>query len=229
MIKIDNLEVNYGSYNVLNELSLEIPSNSIHGLVGLNGSGKTTMLNTIYRLKKQVRGTIRYKNKDIKRNNIAYLETVNYFYPRITGKEYLSLFKTQNNSFDIDRWNDLFELPLNKLIDGYSTGMKKKLAFMGIISLNRDILILDEPFNGIDLETVQKVKTLLLKLKPNKTIIITSHILESLLSICDMISYLNAGKIQFTKEKQDFNKIENEIFSMHQDKIDKKIQELIGH
>ena len=227
MIKIDNLKVNYGNNNVLNELCLEISSNTIHGLVGLNGSGKTTLLNTIYGLKSKVLGTIQCNDEDIKRNDIAYLETINYFYPRITGKEYLNIFKTQNPNFDIDKWNTLFELPLNKLIDDYSTGMKKKLALMGIICLNREVLILDEPFNGIDLETVQKIKTLLLKLKTKKTIIITSHILESLLPICDSISYLNDGKIEFTKKKKNFNEIENDIFAMHQDSLDKKIQELI--
>ena len=114
------------------------------------------------------------------------------------------------------------------MIEDYSTGMKKKLALMGIICLDREVLILDEPFNGIDLETVQKIKTLLLKLKTKKTIIITSHILESLLPICDSISYLNDGKIEFTKGKKNFNEIENEIFAVHQDNLDKKIQELIG-
>lgn len=228
MIKIDNLKVNYGNNNVLNELCLEISSNTIHGLVGLNGSGKTTLLNTIYGLKSKVLGTIQHKDEAIKRINIAFLETINYFYPRITGKEYLNIFNTQNPNFDIDNWNTLFELPLNKLIEDYSTGMKKKLALMGIICLDREVLILDEPFNGIDLETVQKIKTLLLKLKTKKTIIITSHILESLLPICDSISYLNDGKIEFTKGKKNFHEIENKIFAMHQDNLDKKIQELIG-
>ncbi len=206
---------------------MEIHTSSIHGLVGLNGSGKTTLLNAVYSLKNKVAGTIQYNEKDIKRKNIAYLETVNYFYPRITGKEYLTIFKTQNPNFDVDKWNTLFELPLNKLIDNYSTGMKKKLAIMGIICLDREILILDEPFNGVDLDTVQKIKTLLLKLKSRKTIIITSHILESLLPICDSISYLNNKKIEFTKSTKNFDEIEPDIFAVHQDNLDKKIQDLI--
>jgi ABC-2 type transport system ATP-binding protein len=228
MIKIDNLQVNYGNNNVLNELCLEIHSNTIHGLVGLNGSGKTTLLNTIYGLKNKAIGTIQHSEKKIQRKNIAYLETTNYFYPRITGKEYLNIFKTQNPNFEIDKWNTLFELPLNKLIDDYSTGMKKKLAIMGIICLNREVLILDEPFNGVDLDTVQKIKTLLLQLKSRKTIIITSHILESLLPICDSISYLNDKKIEFTKNINNFDEIENEIFAVHQENLDNKIKDLIG-
>jgi len=228
MIKIINLKVNYDEQNVLNGLCLDISDNTIHGFVGLNGSGKTTLLNTIHGQMKKLQGSIKYKDEDIKRNDIAYLETINYFYPRITGKEYLDIFKTQNPNFDINKWNTLFELPLNKLIEDYSTGMKKKLALMGIICLDREVLILDEPFNGVDLDTVQKIKTLLLKLKSIKTIIITSHILESLLPICDSISYLNDGKIEFTKKRNNFDEIENEIFAMHQDNLDRNIQDLIG-
>jgi ABC-2 type transport system ATP-binding protein len=214
---------------VLIKLNLEIPSASIHGLVGLNGSGKTTLLNTIFGLKEKQSGSITYNAAPISKKKIGYLESVNYFYPLITGKEYLKIFQTQNPDFNIDKWNELFELPLNKLIEGYSTGMKKKLAIMGVICLNREILILDEPFNGIDLETVQKIKSVLIQLKENgKTIIITSHILESLLSLCDLLSYLNNGQIQFTKEKSNFDSVENEIFSVHQERLDSQIQSLLG-
>jgi ABC-2 type transport system ATP-binding protein len=229
MISIDNLKVSYGDNLVLNEVELIIPSASIHGLVGLNGSGKTTLLNTIFGLKEKQTGTISYNGTVIPKNKIAYLETSNYFYPMITGLEYLKLFQVQNVGFNIDKWNELFELPLEKLVEDYSTGMKKKLAFMGVICLDREILILDEPFNGIDLETVQKIKSVLLKLKENKkTIIVTSHILESLLGICDLLSYLNNGRIQFTKEKTDFNSVEKEIFSVHQERLDSRINELLG-
>ena len=180
-------------------------------------------------MKSVTHGTIDYNGKPVERKHIAYLETVNYFYPRITGGEYLGIFKSKNNSFDIAKWNDLFELPLDKLVDKYSTGMKKKLALLGIISLSREIIILDEPFNGLDLETVQKTKMLLNGLKSKKTILITSHILESLTGMCDFISYLNNGAIQFTKAKTEFNLIENEIFAVHQEKISFQIKELLGH
>ena len=229
MISITNLVVSYGKNTVLKGLDLNIQSQTIHGLVGLNGSGKTTLLNTIYGLKEKQEGTIHHDSALIKKSEIAYLESTNYFYPNITGREYLKMFQTQNKNFNIESWNELFELPLNKLVDDYSTGMKKKLAFMGTVCLNRAIIVLDEPFNGVDLETVQKIKLLLLKLKEhNKTIILTSHILESLHNLCDFISYLNNGVIQFTKEKKDFGSVEKEIFSVHQDRIDNQIKLLLG-
>ena len=229
MISIENLKVSYADNNVLKCVNLSIPSSSIHGLVGLNGSGKTTLLNTLYGLKEKQAGSISYNSLPIEKSKIAYLESVNYFYPYITGKEYLRMFQTQNVNFNIDKWNELFELPLNKLVEDYSTGMKKKLALMGVLCLNREILILDEPFNGVDLETVQKIKSLLIKLKDsNKTIIITSHILESLLSLCDLLSYLNNGIIQFSKERKDFGSVEKEIFSVNQERLENQIQNLIG-
>lgn len=228
MISIENLKVSYAENNVLKGIDLSIPSASIHGLVGLNGSGKTTLLNTLYGIKEKQAGSISYNSLPIEKSKIAYLESVNYFYPYITGKEYLRMFQTQNENFNIEKWNELFELPLNKLVEDYSSGMKKKLALMGIICLNREILILDEPFNGVDLETVQKIKSLLIKLKEsNKTIIITSHILESLLSICDLLSYLNNGVIQFSKERKDFSSVEKEIFSYNQERLDNQIQDLL--
>jgi ABC-2 type transport system ATP-binding protein len=229
MIKIDNLHVSYGQLTVLNELSLTIEKAAIHGLVGLNGSGKTTLLNTLYGLKKQDAGTITIRERVKLKSDIGYLETQNYFYPRITGLEYLRLVSGQNAGFEIERWNELFELPLKQLIDEYSTGMKKKLAMFGIISLDKPILILDEPFNGIDLETVYKLKNLLVKLSSRgKTILITSHILESLIGICDCISYLNKGCIEFTLAKENFKLLENKIFSLHQEKIDQQMQTLFN-
>lgn len=229
MISIENLKVSYGKNLVLKDLNLTVQSPSIHGLAGLNGSGKTTLLNTIYGMKEKKSGSVSYGSTSLTKNKIAYLETTNYFYSYITGKEYLMMFRTQNKDFDIDRWNELFELPLNRLIENYSTGMKKKLALMGVICLNREIIMLDEPFNGVDLETVQKIKLLLVKLKENnKTIIITSHVLESLFGICDFLSYLNNGIIQFTKEKKDFGSVEEEIFSVHQERLDNQIKLLIG-
>lgn len=229
MISIKGLTTGYGKQVVLNKLDLEIPDKTIHGLVGMNGAGKTTLLNTLYGIKSKQEGAISFYNKLLRKDQMAYLETETYFYPGINGLEYLKLFQTQNKSFDIDEWNNLFNLPLKKLIDSYSTGMKKKLALMGILCLNRPIIILDEPFNGVDLETVQKLKSLILNLKEKgHLILITSHILESLINICDAISYLNNKSIQFTMPKRDFDRIEKEIFQKHQDEIDKQTRNLLN-
>jgi len=212
MIIINDLSVSYQKgIKVINGLNLQLSLNEVHGLVGLNGSGKTTLLNTIFSIIKQENGSITYNNQKLTKKSIGYLETENFFYTNITGAEYLSLF--ENKNFDLPAWNKIFELPLNNIIDNYSTGMKKKLALLGILKLDKPILILDEPFNGLDLETSKVLQIIILKLKQKqKTIIITSHVLESLTSICDTIHYLDNGTIKFSRTKNEFENLEKDIF-----------------
>ncbi len=183
----------------------------IHGIVGLNGAGKTTLLNTLFGLKKTDEGGILFDNHKINKRTVAYLVTENFFYSNITGKEYLDLFK--NYDFDIEQWNILFNLPLDKVIDGYSTGMKKKLALLGILKQDKPLMILDEPFNGLDIETVRIIRMILLRFKEkNKTIIITSHIIETLTNLCDYIHYLESGKIKYSIDKNGFAEFEQDVF-----------------
>jgi len=213
MITLEQVCISYGKNRVIDHLDLQWEKGGIHGLVGLNGAGKTTLLNSLYGLQKIEKGKIEWEGHPISKKEVAYLETQNYFYDKITGLEYLQLFMHKNPSFEIQKWNGFFHLPLKKLISTYSTGMKKKLAFMGILSLDRPIYMLDEPYNGVDLETTQHFKLIMKALKEKeKTIILTSHIFESLTSICDTLSYLQAGKIQFSVQKSEFATIEERIF-----------------
>ncbi len=210
MIIIDNISVSY-EQQIINSLSLSLPDNNIHGIVGLNGAGKTTLLNTIFGLKKPDSGTILYNGQQLSKKDVSYLTTENFFYSGITGEEYVSLFN--NKQFDINQWNKLFDLPLKQVISEYSTGMKKKLALMGVLKQNKPIMILDEPFNGLDIEACRIIRSILLRLKEQgKTIIITSHIIETLTNLCDYIHYLENGKIKYSKEKNEFENFQKEIF-----------------
>ena len=223
MISIKELNLSYGDLKVIQSLDLSIEENRIHGIVGLNGAGKTTLLNAIYGLKKIESGTITQNGAKITKKDVSLLPTENFFYSNITGKEYLSLFK--NPGFETQKWNKLFSLPLEQIIDSYSTGMKKKLAIMAVLKQDKTIMILDEPFNGIDLETSRIVRSVLLRLKEKgETIIVTSHIIETLTNLCDQIHYLEDGKILFTKEKSEFSEFERELFQS----IEKKNSTLIS-
>jgi len=142
----------------------------------------------------------------------------------------LEIFKLSNPKFNIENWNALFELPLDKIVDEYSTGMKKKLALMGVIALDRPLVILDEPFNGVDLESNEKIKLVIQKLSElGKTVIITSHILATLTAICHRISVLYDGRIHLSTNSDEFNLIEeylhNSISENAQSKIDKIFNE----
>ena len=227
MISINNLTVSYNNQdNVIEELNLQMNENCIHGIVGLNGSGKTTLLNSVFGLKKYNQGEILFNKKKLTKKDISFLPTENYFYPNITGREYLKLFK--NQKFDTKKWNSLFVLPLDKIIDTYSTGMKKKLALLGMLKNNKPIMILDEPFNGLDIETSRIIRSILIRFrKSKKTIIITSHIIETLTNMCDYIHYLEDKKIKFNIEKDGFKNFENEIFKSIESKNEGLISELI--
>ena len=225
MLKIENLNVNYSEKHVLQNLNLEL-NQGIHGIVGLNGAGKTTFFRTLFGLKKLTTGEILFEDQLLKRQQIALLETENFFYSYITGREHLALF--QNENFDLETWNKLFKLPLDERVDNYSTGMKKKLSFLATIKQDRPLMILDEPFNGIDLESTRSISSILKELAKEKTILISSHVLSTLTEICDTIHYLYKGNIQISSQQEQFGELEQKIFSELDAENQKVVEELFS-
>lgn len=226
MLWIENLQVSYQGNAVLRNLSVQFREGGIYGLAGLNGAGKTTFLNVLYGLKRKESGCITWKGGKLMRKDIAYLEAENYFYSHMTGMEYLSLFPDPAD-YDLQRWNDLFRLPLKSLIETYSTGMKRKLALMGVLKQNRPLLMLDEPFNGLDLESVRFLSLILLRLREKgHTILLTSHILESLTNISDYIYFLKEGQIAWSRGNTEFEGLETEIFKDMEADCKKKMEGL---
>ena len=101
MISIKDLTVNYGSNVVIKSLNIDFSLHNIYGIVGLNGSGKTTFFNTLSTLLKSSSGEILFNEREIKSEDTGYLETVNHFYSRITGNEYLKIFRQTNHNFKL--------------------------------------------------------------------------------------------------------------------------------
>ena len=229
MLEFKNIKLSYGTKEVLKGLNLQIQSGDIHGILGMNGAGKTTLFRSIYGFLKPVSGSFYFNENILLQKQIAFLETENYFYAFMKGREYLELLSDKEKSFDIDAWNALFELPLQQFTDAYSTGMKKKLAFLGVLALQRPIFILDEPFNGVDIESNEKISLILERLKAQgKTIIISSHIIQSLTKICDKISYLNNGVIERTYGKAEFPELERELADRVKAGIGERLDGLLG-
>ncbi len=212
MITIKDLTVSYTpERKILDSLNLMLEENRIHGIVGLNGAGKTTLFETIFGFKQVDNGAILLNDHAISKKDIAYLPAENFFYSFITGREYMALF--YNPQFCLKQWNELTKLPLDQVIDEYSTGMKKKLALLGIIKQNKPIIILDEPFNGLDVEMCRILHLILMQLKDKgKTIIISSHIIETLTNLCDYIYYLSNGAIKSICDKTNFADFETMLF-----------------
>ncbi len=206
MLEIKNLSVSFKNKNVIQDLNLDIEEGIIIGILGKNGAGKTTLFESLYQ-SKQYRGEILWQNQKLLRENISYLETENYFYPYITGREYLSYF-AKGKLTQIIELAEKFQLPLDKYVQYYSSGMKKKLALIGMLMLDKPINILDEPFNGVDFEGVHLLYDIIGALKQNnKIVIISSHIIETLFHTCDKIVTLENGIITHTFNKEDFEKL----------------------
>lgn len=225
MIDIQQLKKSYGEQEVVSIQEIHFLPAQVHGIIGLNGAGKTTFFNLMARFIRPSSGQIQFNDLPLKRQYIAFLETENYFYPNITGKEYLKLFPATNNLFDLEKTTELLEIPLNRLIDTYSTGMKKKLALLAIIRQDKAIYILDEPFNGLDMEANKFLETVVQKLKmQGKIVFLSSHILAPLLHICDEIHLLQRGIITNSYPKNMFGEIEMDLFRSY----DKKLKNLFN-
>ncbi len=213
MLVVKNLTHQYSTHNVLDNLWLSVEVGSIQGIVGVNGAGKTTLLHILWgKITPTAVQEMSWQGQPLQTSHLAFLEAHPYFYSRITGKEYLQLFQAYHPDFQYEKWNQLFELPLDALIDTYSSGMKKKLAFMATLSTPAPLLVLDEPFNNLDIETNLQLKEILTRLKQaGKTILVTSHVLEVLTSFCDQIHLLTKGRIEASFEQENFHQIETLI------------------
>lgn len=220
MISINNLNISFDKQQVINVEKYYFNTGKTLGIIGLNGAGKTTFFNAICKFLTRDVQTVLLNNKPFERCDAAYLETTNYFYNNITAEEYLSLFPSDNLLFNQKNLIELLQLKSNELIDTFSTGMKKKLALIAIICQDKPVYIFDEPFNGLDLESNKILEMLIQKLAENgKTIFLSSHILSPLTSLCSEIHLLQNGRFEKQFHPEQFNEIENVLFSNLTDKV----------
>ncbi len=215
MLEVKNLNVSLLNKKVFANLNFSIEKGQIIGFLGKNGAGKTTLFNSIYGLVKY-EGEVFFENNILVQNKVSFIETENYFYDYIKAKEYLSFFNSQN--IDIDQLAVLFNIPLDDYVHNFSTGMKKKLAIIANLTLKTPIVIFDEPFNGLDFESVEKLYLLLQKIKANdRIILISSHIFETLKNSCDKIIHIESGVIKNIYLKNEFSALEKTIKSEFED------------
>ena len=223
MLEILNLRKAYGPHVVLHDVSMNLRPGTIHGLVGANGAGKTTLINCLYGLENDFVGTIRATAGTSVREHCGLLPYEPYFYPRLTGREYLEFCLQARGRpvVDFTGWNQLLELPLDQYADEYSAGMRKKLALLALLVQQFNYLILDEPFNGLDLEANLLLKAILRRLRDRGTgILLTSHILGALTETCDEISVLLDGRVGRHYAASEFGTLEHDLLdSMHREKL----------
>ena len=228
MINVQGLSVSFNDHEVLKNITIDFEEGFVHGIVGLNGAGKTTFFNVLAKMLKPDWGDIKQNGMALGIKDTLYLETTNFFFSRITGNEYLKIFKQTNTEFNLTALQEYFKLPLDELIENYSTGMKKKLALLAVLKQDKAVFILDEPFNGLDLETNKILEIIILSLKQKqKTVFVSSHIIEPLLTTCDKIHLLEKGCFVKTYLKTDFSKIEEDLFGKLKSEATKIISKAI--
>jgi ABC-2 type transport system ATP-binding protein len=213
MLAINIKEKKFTQETLLQNIAVNINKPGIFGLVGKNGHGKTTLFKCALGLEKFT-GNCTLNSENIKLYNVAWCPTEPSVYNELTSEEfydfYRKLLAIKKDKTDVD--NLLFDVPKDKLIREFSTGMKKKVYLNAVFQKVYPVYFLDEPFNGLDLESNHRLIQFLKKQSEKSIIIISSHIMEILYSNCLEIFVLN-NKTVLKFEKQNFDLIEGTLFA----------------
>ena len=196
-ITINNLTKKFKDEIVLNNINMTLESGNIYGIIGQNGSGKSVLLKIICAFYIPSQGEVLIDNinycngKNFPKNLRALIEK-NAFLPDISGFNILKLLAKIENKITDEEINESLKIlnlyeEKDKMFSKYSMRMKQKLGIASVLMEDPEILILDEPFNGIDEESKEKITNELIKIKNNKIIIITSHIKDEITSLCDHV------------------------------------------
>jgi ABC-2 type transport system ATP-binding protein len=211
MIRIESLSKSYGDHQILNDINLTFNKGEVTGIVGENGAGKTTLFKCIAGFE-GFSGTTSYDGGVLK-NCTGYLPTDPYFLSKMTGHEYLQLMCNARGLSGIEiKERNVFDLPLKEYAENYSTGMKKKLALTGLLIQKNEVFILDEPFNGVDIQSNILIQQIIVKLKQlQKIVLMSSHIFSTLEQSCDQLHQLKNGTVWKSAGRDEFKSIEEEM------------------
>jgi lantibiotic transport system ATP-binding protein len=204
ILSVNNLSKNYGYVRALNGVSFEVPKGSVFGILGPNGSGKTTLLGIVMDVLKATSGTYSWMGhpatEEQRRQIGTLLETPN-FYHYLSGERNLRIAAAikQKDPADIPRVLQIVNLWQRKdsKFSTYSLGMKQRLAIASTLLGDPDILVFDEPTNGLDPAGIAEIRELIKQLsKQGKTIIMASHILDEVEKVCTHVAIIQKGDLK---------------------------------
>ena len=209
MLNMQEVTKTFGEFTALNNLSMHVPKGAVYGLVGPNGAGKSTAIRLLTGVYRPDRGEITlegqriYENPDVK-TRISYIPDEIFFFPSASLEEMRKYYKGFYPKFDdelFDRLYDVFQLPKKGQIRRFSKGMQKQAAFHLSICTRPDVLILDEPVDGLDPVMRRQVWSLILSdvAQRETTVLISSHNLRELEDICDHVGIMDKGQMLLEK------------------------------
>ena len=213
MITLQNVTKTFGSFKALDELSLHVPKGAVYGLVGPNGAGKSTAIRQIVGIYRPdsgvaaVNGEPVWENTAVKKT-LGYIPDDVFYFPTANledmRKYYAGIYPQFDNAL-FDRLKTVFNLPEKIPLRRFSKGMQKQAAFQLTLCIRPDVLILDEPVDGLDPVMRRQVMSLILSdvAERQTTVLISSHNLRELEDVCDHVGIMDHGKMLLEKSLAD--------------------------
>ena len=213
MLELKNVTKTFGNFKALDDLSLTVPKGAVYGLVGPNGAGKSTAIRLLTGVYRPDSGTITLDGGPIYENpaaklRIGYIPDDIFFFPSATLEDMRRYYRGIYPDFDnglFERLFEVFNLPRRSQIRRFSKGMQKQAAFHLAICTRPDVLILDEPVDGLDPVMRRQVWSLLLSdvAQRETTVLVSSHNLRELEDICDHVGIMDHGKMLLERSLAD--------------------------
>ena len=213
MLELRNITKTFGDFTALDDLSMTVPKGTVYGLVGPNGAGKSTAIRHMLGVYRPDIGTVTLDGAPIYENPIAKMRIGSipddvFFFPSATLEDMKKYYKGMYPKFDeqlFERLREVFQLPLKNQIRRFSKGMQKQAAFHLTVCTRPDMLILDEPVDGLDPVMRRQVWSVILSdvAQNETTVLISSHNLRELEDICDHVGIMDHGKMLLERRLAD--------------------------
>ncbi|WP_374717171.1 ABC transporter ATP-binding protein [Geobacillus thermodenitrificans] len=210
MIQLVDVTKTFDRFPAVNGATMTVPKGVIYGLLGPNGAGKTTLLKLMAGILRQDRGTIVIDGEEVWENTnvkqrLLFLPDFVYFFPHTTIRQMADFYEQVYPSFSRERFVELqeaFSLDLDKKIQQFSKGMQRQAAFWLAFSVQPDVLIMDEPLDGLDAFVRRHVKQLLIDevVEREMTIVVSSHNLRELEDLCGIVGLMERGTVRLERD-----------------------------
>ncbi len=209
MIEVRNVMKEFDGFRALDDMSMTVPTGSVYGLVGPNGAGKSTIIRHLTGIYRQDAGEITidgapvFENPEVK-SRIAYIPDDIFYYANASIREMMDFYRSIYPHFDAERFKklaDVFGLDPKRQMRRLSKGMQKQAAFWIAVSLRPEILILDEPVDGLDPVMRRQIWSIIMAdvAENGTTVLVSSHNLRELEDVCDSVGIMNKGKIMIER------------------------------
>jgi ABC-2 type transport system ATP-binding protein len=220
MIEVNGIEKAFGNNNIIRDVSFSVKAGSIYGLLGSNGAGKTTIMRMIAGILRQDTGGISVLNEQVDvsiKQRMVFIPDILYFLPQYTMRQLANYYASFYENWDEERYKkltNLFHIDEKKKVSHFSKGLQRQVIFILSLSVKPDVLMLDEPFDGLDAVVRKKVRSLIIQdvAEREMSVLLSSHNLREVEEICDHVGILHQGEILLERDldelKEDVHKVQ---------------------